>query len=76
MSRGLQVQESVKLASFTVVSRSENVSGVVLPTFEAVRKEGGNGSSSRPLFILASPPFVPLQFVLPVRGTASIVGDG
>ena len=38
-----QVQESVRTASFTVVSKSENVSGVVLPTFEPVRKEGGNG---------------------------------
>lgn len=41
-----QVQESVRTASFTVVSKSENVSGVVLPTFEPVRKEGGNGQSS------------------------------
>lgn len=38
----LQVQESVRQASYTVVSKSENVSGVVLPTFEGVRKEGGN----------------------------------
>ncbi|CDZ98852.1 vacuolar atp synthase subunit d [Phaffia rhodozyma] len=37
-----QVQESVRTASFTVVSKSENVSGVVLPTFEAEKKSGGN----------------------------------
>ena len=40
---GYQVQESVKKASYTVEARSENVSGVVLPTFESVRAKEGNG---------------------------------
>lgn len=35
-----QILESVGQASYTVTSKSENVSGVVLPTFESVRKEG------------------------------------
>ncbi|ORX38724.1 ATP synthase subunit D-domain-containing protein [Kockovaella imperatae] len=39
---GYQVQESVKRASYTVEARQENVSGVVLPTFESVRSKEGN----------------------------------
>ena len=32
-----QIQESVTTASFTVTTKQENVSGVILPTFEALR---------------------------------------
>lgn len=35
-----QILESVSTATFTVTAKSENVSGVVLPAFEAVKKEG------------------------------------
>ena len=37
-----QVQESVKSAQFRVRTKQENVSGVMLPTFESYL-EGGNG---------------------------------
>ncbi|CAK9779648.1 hypothetical protein CC85DRAFT_298331 [Cutaneotrichosporon oleaginosum] len=39
---GYQVQESVRKASYTVKAKQENVSGVVLPAFEGVRKEGSD----------------------------------
>lgn len=38
-----QVQESVKKASYTVTSKQENVSGVVLPAFEPVRSNQPSG---------------------------------
>ncbi len=45
---GYQVQESVRKASYTVKAKQENVSGVVLPAFEGVRKEGsGESRASR-----------------------------
>ncbi|GMK58433.1 hypothetical protein CspeluHIS016_0504650 [Cutaneotrichosporon spelunceum] len=37
---GYQVQESVRKATYTVKAKQENVSGVVLPAFEGVRKDG------------------------------------
>lgn len=40
---GYQVQESVRKASYTVKAKQENVSGVVLPAFESVRSNTGNG---------------------------------
>jgi V-type H+-transporting ATPase subunit D len=40
---GYQVQESVRKASYTVAAKQENVSGVVLPAFEGVRSNTGNG---------------------------------
>ena len=44
-----QIQESVSTASFTVTTKQENVSGVILPTFEAVRTKetaaNGNGAA-------------------------------
>lgn len=43
---GYQVQESVRMASYTVKSKQENVSGVVLPAFEGVRNKEGNGELS------------------------------
>ncbi|CEQ39570.1 SPOSA6832_01126, partial [Sporobolomyces salmonicolor] len=39
-----QIQESVTQASFRVQAKQENVSGTILPTFEAV-KNGGEGSA-------------------------------
>jgi V-type H+-transporting ATPase subunit D len=42
-----QIQESVTQAVFTVETKQENVSGVILPTFEALyNKEGGNGKDA------------------------------
>ncbi len=41
---GYQVQESVKNARFKVKAKSENVSGVILPTFQA-NIQGDNGIS-------------------------------
>jgi len=38
-----QVQESVRKASYTVRSRQDNVSGVILPAFEGVRDKEGSG---------------------------------
>jgi V-type H+-transporting ATPase subunit D len=35
-----QILESVSTATFTVTAKSENVSGVVLPAFEPVKKDG------------------------------------
>ncbi|SPO27962.1 probable vacuolar ATP synthase subunit D [Ustilago trichophora] len=43
---GYQVQESVKSASFRVRAKQENVSGVILPAFEADIKDKSNGSGS------------------------------
>jgi vacuolar-type H+-ATPase subunit D/Vma8 len=43
---GYQVQESVRKATYTVQAKSENVSGVQLPAFEAVRGQGGSGEPS------------------------------
>ena len=41
---GYMVQESVQKASFTVTARQENVSGVLLPAFDAhPSKEGAKG---------------------------------
>lgn len=37
------IQESVGQATFRVETKQENVSGVVLPTFEAKRQKGGEG---------------------------------
>lgn len=42
---GYIVQESVKSASFRVRAKQENVSGVILPAFEADVKEKSNGAS-------------------------------
>ena len=42
---GYQVQESVKSASFRVRAKQENVSGVILPAFEADIKDKSNGAS-------------------------------
>lgn len=46
------IQESVTEANFRVRAKQENVSGTILPAFEAVRSEdgtsnGGNGSALR-----------------------------
>ncbi|SPO28855.1 probable vacuolar ATP synthase subunit D [Ustilago trichophora] len=43
---GYQVQESVKSASFRVRAKQENVSGVILPAFEADIKHKSNASGS------------------------------
>lgn len=43
---GYQVQESVKSASFRVRAKQENVSGVILPAFEADIKDKSNASAS------------------------------
>lgn len=42
-----QIQESISEATFRVETKQENVSGVILPTFECVRTkaEGGNGGA-------------------------------
>lgn len=42
---GYIVQESVKSASFRVRAKQENVSGVILPAFEADIKDKSNGAS-------------------------------
>lgn len=42
---GYQVQESVKSATFRVRAKQENVSGVILPAFEADIKDKSNGGS-------------------------------
>lgn len=44
-----QIQESVGEATFRVETKQENVSGVILPTFEAVRKpvDSANGGELR-----------------------------
>lgn len=39
---GYQVQESAKSARFRIRTRQENVSGVMLPAFEAYHTEGNN----------------------------------
>ena len=39
---GFQVQESVKQAKFRIKTKQENVSGVILPTFEGSQKEDIN----------------------------------
>lgn len=44
------VQEQAKIATFRVKARQDNVSGVILPAFEAHR-EAGNGSSTPCRFI-------------------------
>jgi V-type H+-transporting ATPase subunit D len=59
---GYQVQESVRKATYTVQAKSENVSGVQLPAFEAVRGQGGSGTS---LHLIIS---VPLRFMGDVYG--------
>lgn len=41
-----QVQESVKAASFKVKAKQDNVSGVLLPSFEVERDPNGSGKSS------------------------------
>ena len=40
-----QIQETITEATFRVQTKQENVSGVILPTFESVRTkgEGSNG---------------------------------
>ena len=39
-----QIQESVKNASFKVRAKQDNVSGVILPAFEAARDPSGSGA--------------------------------
>ncbi|KAK3338195.1 vacuolar ATP synthase subunit D [Neurospora tetraspora] len=39
---GYQIQESAKSARFRIRAKQENVSGVLLPTFEAYQTEGNN----------------------------------
>lgn len=39
------VQEAATQATFQVAAKSENVSGVMLPAFDVVRKKPGDGSS-------------------------------
>jgi len=39
---GYQIQESAKQARFRVRAKQENVSGVLLPTFESYTQEGVN----------------------------------
>jgi V-type H+-transporting ATPase subunit D len=46
------VQEQAKVASFRVRSKQENVSGVVLPAFEADRVSGSGASLSSFFFPL------------------------
>ena len=46
------VQEQVKSASFRVKAKQENVSGVVLPTFEVDRVPGSGGTTSSFIEIL------------------------
>lgn len=43
-SIGYQVQESAKSARFRVRAKQENVSGVMLPAFEAYYNEENNGT--------------------------------
>ena len=43
-----QVQESVKIASFKVKARQDNVSGVILPAFEVDRDGNGSGMDTYP----------------------------
>jgi V-type H+-transporting ATPase subunit D len=40
------IQESVTEANFRVKAKQENVSGTILPAFEAVRSEGGEGNGN------------------------------
>lgn len=46
-----QIQESITEATFKVTTKQENVSGVILPTFEAVhtKSDGPNGGEWSPL---------------------------
>lgn len=49
------IQESITEATFRVQTKQENVSGVILPTFEPLmsKAEGGNGGEFRvSLFLL------------------------
>lgn len=54
-----QVQESVKEASFKVSTKQENVSGVILPTFEVDRTKGSVTSGMSSIFKLCLKDGVP-----------------
>lgn len=40
------IQEAASQATFQVAAKSENVSGVMLPAFDVVRKKSGEGSGN------------------------------